>query len=116
MNHRQRFTHAPTFASLAFASLTLAFTAGCSSGQSSGTPESTGSYVQDLTTDLGVCTVAHDTCMQAADGDVPKIDSCKSEASDCKDAVSAARQEIHTAIRACADTARTCFVGAADGG
>ena len=75
MNHRQHITHARAFST--FASIAFAFTlaAGCSTGQSAGSTESTGSYVQDLSTDLGVCSVAHDTCLQAADGDVSKIDT-----------------------------------------
>jgi hypothetical protein len=54
--------------------------------------------------------------MQAADGDVSKVDTCKAEASACHDAVTAARQEIHTAIRACASSAKSCFQGAAEAG
>src|ERR1700742_2249975 len=116
MNHRQHITHARAFST--FASIAFAFTlaAGCSTGQSAGSTESTGSYVQDLSTDLGVCSVAHDTCLQAADGDVSKIDTCKSEASDCHDAVAAEAQQVHTAIRACAQTARTCFMSTEDAG
>jgi hypothetical protein len=115
MNHRHHFMHARALSGIASVAFAFAMAAGCSSGQGAGST-TTGSYEQELTTDLGVCSVAHDTCLQASDGDVSKIDSCKSEASDCRDAVQAAAMEVHTAIRACATTARTCFMSVADGG
>ncbi len=116
MNRSIHTTHAPGWSRLLASAFALALAAGCGSGQSAGSSPSAGTYETELTTDLGVCSVAHDTCMQAADGDVSKVDTCKTEASACGDAVKQARQEIHTSIRACATTARTCFMGAADGG
>src|SRR5512142_774116 len=100
MNRTKNTVHAPALSALIASAFALALASGCSGEQSTGSAPSTGTYLAELNTDLGVCSVAHDTCMQAADGDVSKADACKAEASDCHDAVQAARPEIQTAIRA----------------
>ena len=109
MNHKKQTSHARVWSTLAATGIAIGLASGCNSGQSSGNGSDLGTYLADLNTDLGVCSVAHDTCLQAADGDVSKIQSCKDERSACADAVQAARKEVHDAIRACADTARMCF-------
>ena len=107
MNHMKQTLHARVWPTLAATGIAIALASACNSGQ--GSSSDLGSYAAELNTDLGVCSVAHATCLQAADGDVSKIQSCKDERGACADAVQAARKEVHDAIRACADTARTCF-------
>jgi len=116
MNRSKNTVHAPALSALVASAFAFALASGCSSGQGNGSAPTTGTYLADLSTDLGVCTVAHDTCMDAADGDVSKVDTCKAEASDCHDAVQAEEQQVHTAIRACATTARSCFMSTEDAG
>src|SRR5215475_5265783 len=100
MNRSNKSVHAPALSALVASAFAFALASGCSNGQSTESAPSTGTYLEELNTDLGVCTVAHDTCMQAADGDVSKVDTCKAESSDCHDAVKAEQQQVHTAIRA----------------
>jgi hypothetical protein len=112
-NHH--FSHAPAWSAFAATTLALALGAGCSS-HGDGSIPATGTFLEDLSTDLGVCGAARDACMQAADGDPNAFDTCKAERTACGDAVQAARKEIHDAIRVCATTARTCWMNAADAG
>jgi hypothetical protein len=110
-------SHARAWSAIAASIAAIGLVSGCNS-QSDGSDSTTGTFLQNLTTDLGVCGAARDACMQAADGDPNKFETCKDERAACGDAVQAARKEIHEAIRACADTARTCWMdaGAGDAG
>ncbi|HVU01627.1 MAG TPA: hypothetical protein VHE30_07745 [Polyangiaceae bacterium] len=101
------------------ASIALCTFIGCSAESPSPSPTSPGDVAasyDNLTTDLSVCQKAHDTCLDAADGDAPKVDDCEAEAADCRDAVRASRQEVHAALRECVSTARTCVHSIGDGG
>src|SRR5689334_9002762 len=113
MKYDLHSSHAPAWSAIAATVTLLGLAVGCNGGSDqSGT---TGTFLQDLTTDLGVCGAAHNACMEAADGDPNEFQTCKDERQACGDAVQAARKEIHDAIRMCADTARTCWMNAGAG-
>jgi hypothetical protein len=90
--------------------------AGCNSGQGSTPSLDVQTSYDNLTTDLSICAKSTQTCLEAADGDRPKIQTCEDERMSCETAVNAARKEVHDGIRACVDTARTCAHNIGDGG
>src|SRR5204862_4885351 len=107
---------APIVGAISASALALLLGFGCSSGHGSDQGPSTGAFLENLTTDLGVCSQARTTCLDAADGDRPKIQTCEDERAACGQAVQAAFKEVHDGIRACASAARQCLQSSADGG
>jgi hypothetical protein len=109
-SHQRRRLLAPAAAVSLFAALS-----GCST-EDSASPGANASTYENLTTDLSICDQAQRDCLDAADGDRPKIQVCHDEMSGCRDAVKAAKKEIHASLRACVDTARACVKNIGDGG
>jgi len=93
----------------------FAVLSGCSAEDASPSGENASTY-ENLTTDLSICDQAQHDCLDAADGDRPKIQVCRDEMSSCRDAVKEAKKEIHDSLRACVATARTCVKNIGDGG
>jgi len=115
MNHRHAYGNSGPSLPAAVA-LALSLSVGCSGeGASSGDANIASSY-DNLTTDLSICAKSRETCLDAADGDRPKIQTCQDELADCRDAVQAARKEVHAGIRACVDAAKECVHSIGDGG
>jgi len=106
----------PTSGRLMSALGAVVLAAGCSSGQSSAPGPDVQTSYDNLTTDLSICEKSKQTCLEAADGDRPKIQTCQDERMSCETAVRAATKEVHDGIRACATTARTCAHDSGDGG
>jgi hypothetical protein len=88
---------------------------GCS-GQDGSRGGDVGSSYDNLTTDLSVCQKSASDCLDAADGDRPRIQVCRDDLANCRDAVQAAKSEVHDALRACVQTVRSCVRNASDAG
>src|SRR5512141_3099204 len=57
--------------------------AGCSSGRGSTPSLDVQTSYDNRTTDLSICEKSHQTCLEAADGDRPKIQTCQDERMSC---------------------------------
>lgn len=112
MKQKRKAWLAAYVAGSAVAGLSLAM--GCGSSSSSPSRGDSASSYENLTTDISICQKNQETCLDAVDGNSAMIQTCHDELLACRQAISAATEELHAALRACVDAAKACVAG--DGG